>query len=110
MRPIFITARNFPRPFVEEELGLHYSIKLRGKVWSLYDEDRRAYVIRGEGLPAHPDMAAQYPRGWSMLDYVKPVDAQAIARAAYRAYQAEHWGAHCPVPMEEADDGPVVIL
>jgi hypothetical protein len=61
-----------------EKLAEHYSRKLNGKVWAAWDEQKRMYSIRGEGLPAHPDLQSQYPNGWSMLDYISPSDARKL--------------------------------
>ena len=66
------------RAEVEERLAAHYTAKLHGKVWAIYDRSRRAYCIRGEGLPAHPDLRAMYPNGWSLCDYIKPAKARAL--------------------------------
>ena len=67
------------RKDVSERLGKFYSDKFNGHVWAEYDETKRAYCIRGEGLPAHPDMRATYPNGWSLLDYIRPSRAREIA-------------------------------
>ena len=64
------------RSEVSAFLAGFYSHKLSGKVWCAYDDGKRAYCIRGEGLPACAELRHQYPRGWSMMDWVKP----AIAR------------------------------
>lgn len=48
------------------------------RVWAYFDESKRAYCLRGEGLPAHPQMRAQYPNGWSLLSYVKPTEARRL--------------------------------
>ena len=78
------------REQVAKQLGEFYSRRLTkqtgksAKVWSYFDEQKRAYVIRGENLPAHPDMEAQYPNGWSLLDYLTPRQArQAINTVTY---------------------------
>jgi len=68
------------REYVAKWLGLYYTRKLGGKVWSSFDTSKRAYEIRGEGLPAHPDMKAQYPNGWAMLDWVKPTEARRLVQ------------------------------
>lgn len=65
-----MTLRNRKR--IEDKLAAYYSLKMNGKVWCLWDEERRAYCIRGEGLPPHPDLKEQYPNGWSLVDYIKP--------------------------------------
>ena len=66
------------REQVAKALGEYYSKKFNGKVWSVWDEQKRAYSICGEGLPAHPDLKDNYPNGWSMLDYVKPSEARKL--------------------------------
>ncbi len=66
------------RSEVSAFLAGYYSGKLNGHVWCAYDDTKRAYCIRGERLPAHPDLAHLYPRGWSMIDYVKPAKARAL--------------------------------
>ena len=68
---IMFTARQC----VEIALGAYYSGKFGGKVWCYWDEDKRKYCIRGEGLPARPDLQAQYLNGWSLLDYIAPMKA-----------------------------------
>lgn len=73
-----MTNVNASRQDVEKRLAEHYTEKLKGKVWCAFDESKRAYAIRGEGLPAHPDLKEQYPKGWSMLDYIKPTQAYKI--------------------------------
>lgn len=64
------------RAQVCEQLANYYSKKLNGKVWAHYDASKRAYCIRGEGLPAAPALRHLYPNGWSMLDYIKPAQAR----------------------------------
>ena len=66
------------RAQVSKLLGSYYSAKLSGYCWSGYDDSKRQYYTRGEDLPAHPDLAAQYPRGWSMLQWDKPSKARAL--------------------------------
>lgn len=66
---------NSKRIQTEAALAKYYSNKFNGKVWCLWDTEKRAYCIRGEGLPSHPDLREQYPNGWSLLDYVKPTKA-----------------------------------
>jgi hypothetical protein len=66
------------RDEIAAALAKHYSAKLNGKVWSYWDEAKRAYAIQGENLPPHPDLKAQYLNGWSMLDYIKPAEAHKI--------------------------------
>lgn len=60
-------------------VAAYYSRKLKGNVWCSYDSERKRYEIRGEGIPAHPDLAAQYPNGVSILDYVTVAKAKNIA-------------------------------
>jgi hypothetical protein len=67
------------RKVVESALAAHYSQKFAGNVWALYDVSKRAYVIQGEGLPAAKNVQQLYPKGWSLLDYITPADAQNIA-------------------------------
>lgn len=69
------------REAIAKALGEHYSRKMNGKVWSAWDESKRAYSIQGEGLPAHPDLKDKYPNGWSMLDYIAPSKAREILKA-----------------------------
>lgn len=64
------------RAEVSKALGAIYTRKMGGEVWAHYDDNKRAYAIRGEGLPAHPDLREQYPRGWSLLDWVAPTRAR----------------------------------
>jgi hypothetical protein len=66
------------RKQVSERLGTYYSRKLNGTVWASFDHGKRAYCIRGEGLPAHPDQAHRYPNGWSLLDHIKPTTAREL--------------------------------
>lgn len=72
------------REQVATRLGEYYSAKFTretgrpAEVWSYFDDQKRAYCIRGEGLPAHPDLQAQYPNGWSMIDYIKPMKARML--------------------------------
>lgn len=77
------------REQVARRLGEYYSQKFTretsrpAKVWSYFDESKRAYVIRGENLPSNVDPS----RGWSLLDYVKPSKArQLIIPPANRNY------------------------
>lgn len=46
------------------------SVELRGKVWACYEG--RRIVIRGEGLPMHPQHPHINTRGWSLLDRKTP--------------------------------------
>jgi hypothetical protein len=66
---------------VEQALSRHYTAKMGGNVWACYDSQRRAYSIRGDNLPSHPDLIGMYPNGWSLLDYITPAEAQRIAQA-----------------------------
>lgn len=74
------------RKQISEMLAKYYADKFKrdtgqeyaGKVWVYFDESKRAYCLRGEGLPAHPDLRDMYPNGWSLLDYVKPTEARAL--------------------------------
>lgn len=68
------------RATLAAKLAKHYSRKFKGKVWCAYDETKRAYLIRGEGLPAAPKLRATYPNGWSLLDYIKPSKARELIR------------------------------
>ena len=61
---------------VSESLAAYYSEKMGGKVWAFFDETKRAYCIRGERLPAHPDLQRQCPNGWSLLDFITPTEAR----------------------------------
>lgn len=67
------------REQVSAAVAAHYSAKFGGKVWCSFDEDRRRYCIRGEGLPAAPDIRDRFPNGWSLLDYLTPTKARQIA-------------------------------
>lgn len=49
-----------------------------GKIWVSWDESKRAYQLRGEAIPAKPDLQSTYPNGWSMLDWVKPSKAREL--------------------------------
>lgn len=58
---------------------------MNGTVWAFYDEQKRAYCIRGEALPVPADtqLAAilsgvEVVKTWSMLDYVKPQQARRL--------------------------------
>lgn len=42
------------------------SVELRGKVWATIEAGR--IVIRGEGLPVHPQYPHPMPKGWSLMD------------------------------------------
>lgn len=69
----------YTRVDVARLLGEYYSRKFGGHVWSYFDTSRRAYVIRGEGLPARSKrLRAMYPNGWSLLDYVTPTHARQL--------------------------------
>lgn len=65
---------------VASKLSEHYTAKLGGKVWCSFDLRHKGYCIRGESLPAHPDMQHLYPNGWSMLDYIKPNKARELVK------------------------------
>jgi hypothetical protein len=68
------------REQVAERLGEYYSAKFtretgrQAEVWSYFDEQKRAYVIRGENLPSNVDAS----RSWSLLDYIKPARARLL--------------------------------
>lgn len=70
---------NLNRKQVARKLGEYYSAKFTketgrpAKVWSYFDEFKRAYVIRGENLPSNIS-----EHGWSLLDYVKPTKARKL--------------------------------
>ena len=49
-------------------------------VWVEFDNAKRAYCLRGEGLPAHPDLADNHPNGWSLLDYITPAKARELIK------------------------------
>lgn len=66
------------REQVCKALAKHYSNKMKGKVWAGYDASKRSYYIRGDNLPAHPDLRELYPSGWSLLDYIKPSQARKV--------------------------------
>lgn len=68
----------------------YYTEVLKGKVWCVFDTSKRKYEIRGEGLPAHRDLAANYPNGWSMMDHLTPKDARAIAAGKPTRPEALH--------------------
>lgn len=57
-------------------LAAHYSRALNGKVWAGYDNSRRKYYIRGEGLPASPELQHVYPNGWGLFDEFSPTEAR----------------------------------
>ena len=67
-----MSTRDSKRIDVEKALAEHYSAKFGGDVWCLWDDSKRAYNIRGEGLPPAPEMVSTYPNGWSLNDYVTP--------------------------------------
>lgn len=67
------------RADVSAWIAAHYSAKFNGAVNCAYDETKRAYCIHGGSLPACPEMAHMYPRGWTLLDYIPPAKAQAMA-------------------------------
>jgi hypothetical protein len=56
-------------------------------LWVSWDQSKRAYELRGEGLPAHPDLADAHPNGWCLIDYVKPTEARRLLAKTDRA----HW-------------------
>jgi hypothetical protein len=72
------------RKQIAEKLTAHYAAKFpnrgkyRGQVWVTYDPSRRMYELRGEGLAPHPDLEAQHPNGWGLLDYIAPAKARAM--------------------------------
>lgn len=66
------------RQAIIDALARHYSEKFGGKVWAEWDATKRAYSIHGENLKPHPDLAAQYPNGWSLLDFIPPSKARTI--------------------------------
>ncbi len=68
------------RQKLERRLAEYYTAKMRGPVRCNWDPDKRSYCIHGEGLPAAPDLAAMYPQGWSMVDYIKPGRANLLLR------------------------------
>lgn len=41
------------------------SVELGGNVWAFYEG--RRIVVRGEGLPTHPQYPHPSPHGWSLL-------------------------------------------
>ena len=59
------------------KVSAHFTAKFGKKCWAGYDEQKRKYFVRGENLPAAPEVAHIYPNGWSLLDYLtaKEVDA-----------------------------------
>jgi hypothetical protein len=82
------------RDQIVKALAAHYSAELKGKVWAAYDETKRQYSIRGENLPAHPDLASLYPNGWSLLSYIKPSQARQLletklSKASYPIYRVK---------------------
>lgn len=66
------------RSDIETGLAKHYSEKFKGDVRCQYDDQKRAYCIQGSNLPSHPDLRAQYPNGWELLDFIKPSRAREI--------------------------------
>jgi hypothetical protein len=67
------------REQVAQRLGEYYSAKYTREtgrpahVWSYFDEQKRAYCIRGEDLPSNVR-----DHGWSLLDYIKPCKARRL--------------------------------
>ena len=72
------------REQVAKQLGEYYSSEyerisgLPANVWSYFDESKRAYCLRGENLPSHPELRAQGRNGWSLCGYVKPAQARRL--------------------------------
>lgn len=79
-------ANRLTRKRVSELLTAYYRDKFRnygtytGTVYVLFDDSRRSYCLRGEGLAPHPDLAATYPNGWSLLDFIPPARARIMAQ------------------------------
>jgi hypothetical protein len=74
---------------IEARLAEHYVRKFaaetgraeaeyRGKIWVAWDDEAKVFDLRGESIPAHPDLASQYPNGWSMLDNIDAIEAITI--------------------------------
>lgn len=69
------------REQVANGLANHYSVKFQGDVWSYFDNAKRVYVVRGEGLPAKYTFTGELAingETWSLLDYVKPTEARRL--------------------------------
>jgi hypothetical protein len=60
-----------------------------GKVWATY-EGGGWIELRGEGLKPHPDLAGQYPNGWSMLDRVRSGEARRRIADNHKALRAKY--------------------
>jgi hypothetical protein len=60
-----------------QNLAEAYAITFRhlGRVWAYY-EDGGWIVLRGEGLPPHPDLKELYPNGWSLMSRVRSSEAR----------------------------------
>ncbi len=69
--------RQLTREEVARRLGVYYRARFSGgSLWVDYDDQKRAYCVRGEGLDPHESMRVQYSNGWSMLHYEKPTEAR----------------------------------
>lgn len=67
------------RDEVARRLQIYYRARFSGGSLSVYfDEMKRAYCVTGSGLDPHESMRAQYPNGWSLLDYDKPAKARKL--------------------------------
>lgn len=75
---------SFPRLFesghksIADALASHFTKRFGAPVRSEWDEDEKAYCIRGENLVPHPDMQDTYPNGWSLMSYVPPSRVERI--------------------------------
>lgn len=78
-------TRESKRIPIEQGLATYYRNKFAqqtgrkpeeyASLWVSWDDDKRAYSLRGDGLPSHPDLAVQHPNGWCLNDYVTPTKA-----------------------------------
>lgn len=71
------------RKQVAERVARFYTEKFGGAVWCRFDPAKRAYQVRGESLKPHPDLAAKYPNGWTLLDHISPSYARLLAGERY---------------------------
>ena len=67
------------RAEVSKKVAAYYSKKFGGVVRCEFDSSKRKYEIQGDRLTPAPELASIYVNGWSLLDYIEPSRARAIA-------------------------------
>lgn len=70
------------------------SVELGGPVWAVF-EGRRV-VVRGEGLPVHPQYPVRLPNGWSLGDRKTPTHCRKYLEnrgcmEQWVAYDPDYW-------------------